>query len=133
MTTVPCMDPVSLIVGALAAGVSATGKAAVQDAYEGLKRMVGARLAGRRAAEVALAEHEADPDTWYQPLAKAVAESGAARDEAIVAAAQRVMALLDADGMAAGKYVVNLGDSQGVQIGDSNQQVNLFGPGSGRP
>lgn len=125
------MDPVSLIVGALAAGVSATGKNAVQDAYEALKRLVAARLAGRRPAEVALAEHEVDPGTWHQPLTKAVAESGAAADEAIVAAAQRVMALVDVPGTAAGRYTVDLRSAQGVQLGESNQQVNLFGLGPG--
>jgi hypothetical protein len=132
MATVPCMDPVSLIVGALAAGVSATGKVAVQDAYEALKKMVAARLAGRQAAEVALAEHEVDPDTWRGPLARVLAESGAANDEEIVAAARRVLALLHVDGPPSAKYSVDLMDAQGVQVGDGNQQVNLFGRGSGQ-
>ena len=37
------------------------------------------------------------------------------------------MRLLDAQGTQAGKYVVTVQDSQGVQIGDHNTQVNSFG------
>ena len=121
------MDPVSLVVGALAAGVSETGKAAVKDAYEALKRRLAAVFAGRPAAQTALSEHAADPQTWDKPLAKAIAESGAARDGQIITAAQELMRLVDAAGAAAGKYQVDLRGAQGVQVGDGNQQVNVFG------
>jgi len=63
------VEPVSLIVGALATGVSETGKVAVKDAYEGLKRLISARFAGKPAAQTALVEHADDPDTWDKPLA----------------------------------------------------------------
>ena len=49
------MDPVSLIVAALAAGASEGAKTtvseAVKDAYAGLKKLVQARLAGRISGE----------------------------------------------------------------------------------
>ncbi len=62
------MDPVTLIQAALAAGavagVGESATAAVKDAYTGLRGLVARRLAGKPSAEVALAEHEQDPDTW---------------------------------------------------------------------
>ena len=127
------VDPVSLVVGALAAGVSETGKAAVQDAYEALKRRLSALFSRKPAAELALAEHAADPDTWEKPLAKALAESGAETDPQVIAAAQEVMRLLDAAGAAAGKYRVDLRGAQGVQVGDGNEQMNVFGTPTARP
>ncbi|HSV66019.1 MAG TPA: hypothetical protein VLJ59_08975 [Mycobacteriales bacterium] len=116
----------SLVVGALAAGVSDTAKAAVQDAYEGLKRLVKARFSGRPAVEVALAGHEADPQTWEKPLARALTDSGAVADDAVIAAAQELMRLVDEDGSRPGRYRVDVRGAQGVQVGDHNRQANVF-------
>jgi hypothetical protein len=125
------MDPGTLIAGALAAGavkgVGETASTAVKDAYQGLRKLVSSRFAGKPAAEVVLAEHETDPDTYQAPLIKQVRESGAAEDAAIIEAAQRLMALLDHVGSGQGKYVVDLTGAQGVQVGDHNRQVNMFG------
>jgi hypothetical protein len=124
------MDPISLIVAALAAGatagVSDTASTAVKDAYTGLRELVRRRLAGRAAAEVALAEHESAPEIWHSPLVAELDGAGAGTDEAMVAAAQRVMAIVDEAGTRSGKYVVNLRGAQGVQVGDDNFQVNSF-------
>ncbi len=126
------MEPLSLILGALAAGGADTARQAVKDAYEGLRRLVAARLAGRPSAEVALAEHASDPDTWQAPLAKELTATGAASDEEILAAARAVLETADPDGARAGKYTVDLRGAQGVQVGDGNQQLNQFG-GGGSP
>ncbi len=123
------MEPVTLVVAALAAGAASgageTAAAAVRDAYEGLKRLVSARLAGRRAAEVALAEHEADPDTWRAPLEKELLETGAGADPEVVEAARRLLDLVDG-GRGGNRYTVDLRGAQGVQVGDRNQQLNQF-------
>ena len=39
-----------------------------------LKKLVARRLAGGPAAELALAEHEQDPETWKAQLRKALTE-----------------------------------------------------------
>jgi hypothetical protein len=102
------VDPVSLIVGALAAGASAglrdTATAAVQEAYRGLKTAVVARFASHQSAETILAQHETDPDTWAAPLDKALRETDAADDPTVVAAAEELLRLLDVagDGVSAG-------------------------------
>jgi len=124
------MDPVTLIVAALTAGATAgageAATAAVRDAYNGMKRRLTARFSGRPAAEVALAEHETDPETWQAPLAKQLVETGAVADRDLLAAAQQLMALLDETGSRAGKYTVDLRGAQGVQVGDHTRQINTF-------
>jgi hypothetical protein len=124
------VDPVSLVLTALASG-AAQGAAdsvsdAVKSAYTKLTQLVSARFSGNRPAKVALAEHAADPETWQAPLAKALTADGVGADQVIIEAAQQLMSLLDQAGSAQGKYQVVLRDAQGVQIGDGNQQRNTF-------
>ncbi|MGH3398056.1 MAG: hypothetical protein ACRDPO_25545 [Streptosporangiaceae bacterium] len=118
------MDPVSLIVAALAAGATAgvTGAAssAVQDAYSGLKALVRGRLAGRGDGELVLARHAQAPDAWAGPLSAELTAAGAGSDAGLIAAAHMVMALADGAGSRAGKYVVQVSGGQGVQVGDGN-------------
>jgi hypothetical protein len=126
------MDPVTLIVTALAAGAATVlqeGTAqAVKDAYARLKALVEKRFTGRPKAELVLAEHEAAPQTWQAPLAAELSAAGADADDDLVAAAQALMRLVDEAGSRSGKYAVTVRDSQGVQVGDHNTQTNTFGP-----
>jgi hypothetical protein len=61
------MDPVTLIVTALAAGavlgLKDAASAAVKDAYAGLKALVKKRFVGRPKGELVLAEHQVAPQT----------------------------------------------------------------------
>jgi len=127
------MDPITLIVTALAAGaalgVQDTVSGAVKDAYASLRALVVKRFGGRAAAERVLAQHEDAPQAWREPLAKELVEAGAGRDRALVAAAQAVMSLVDAAGSRAGKYTVDVRGAQGVQVGDHNTQDNVFHAG----
>lgn len=116
------MDPVTLIVGALAAGAAAgatqTATQAVKDGYSGLKGLVQRHFKGNAKAEMILAEHEADPGTYEKPLAKALAESGATQDEAVVQQAQQLMTLVNPQQASQGKYNVQIGTGKGIAIGD---------------
>jgi hypothetical protein len=131
------MDPVSLILGALtsgaAQGVAESAADSIKDAYGKLKRLVSRRFTGNKTLELTLAQHADDPGTWRAPLAKALTQSGAAADLAVIDAAQQLMALLDETGSRAGKYNVDLRGAQGVQVGDGSQQVNLFTSGTDVP
>ena len=124
------MDPITLIVTALAAGaalgVTDTASSAVMDAYAGLKALVGKRFAGRPDAELVLTKYEKAPETWQAPLMAELAEAEAARDRDLVAAAETLMSLVDRAGARAGKYTVDVRGAQGVQIGDHNRQDNVF-------
>jgi hypothetical protein len=124
------MDPITLIVTALAAGAALgaqdTVSAMVKDAYAGLKVLVRKRLGGRPGAELVFAEHEQAPETWQALLMVELAETGADGDRDLIAAAQALLDLIsEADGRT-GKYAVDVRGAQGVQIGDHNRQDNVF-------
>ena len=128
------MDPITLIVTALAAGASAGAidalkddvKESVRAAYGRLHDLVKRCFQGNASAEVILAEHQADPKTYEAPLAKKLAEVGADDDADLVAAAGTLMELVDQKGAASGKYNVTIKDSKGVQVGDGSLQINTF-------
>jgi hypothetical protein len=124
------MDPITLIVTALAAGaalgVKDTASAMVTDAYAGLKALVKKRLGGRPGAELVLASHEQAPETWQAPLMAELAGTGADGDRDLIAAAQALLDLVGAAEGRAGKYTADVRGAQGVQIGDHNQQDNVF-------
>ena len=106
------MDPVTLIVAALAAGASAgvtdTVSQGVKDAYAGLKAPVLRRVQDQQAGEVAVVQHEKDPDTWAAPLVKTLTAAGADTDPQLIEAAQRLLQLADPAGARAGTYTVNI-------------------------
>ncbi len=124
------MDPITLILTALAAGAALglkdTASAAVKDAYTALKALVKRRIGGRPDAEMVLARHERAPDIWQAPLRAELAEAGADSDPDLVAAAQALMRLVDPVGVRAGKYTVDVRGGQGVQVGDHDRQDNIF-------
>lgn len=124
------VDPVTLIVTALAAGAAAgltdAASSAVKNAYDSLKALVRKRLAGRPNGELVLVKHEKNPGTWRAPLAAELDKAGASRDPDLIAAAHALMSLVDEAGTRAGKYTVDVRGAQGVQIGDYNLQSNIF-------
>ncbi len=130
------MDPITLIVTALATGaalgITDTASSAVKDAYTKLKALVRKRLGGRPDAELVLARHEEAPETWRAPLMAELDQAGADYDSGLVAAAEALMRLVDKAGARAGKYAVDVRGAQGVQIGDRNTQHNVFGAPPGR-
>ena len=125
------MDPVSVVLAALAAGTTAatkdTASQAVKDAYAGLKALVKKRFEKRPQAEMALAEYEKDTATWEKPLQKSLVETGADQDEAIVRQAQRVLKLVHPQQASQGKYNVQIGEGKGIVIGDNPQVTQTFG------
>ena len=116
------MDPVSLVVGALAAGLSETVTGAVQDAYAGLRDALVRRLrrdkgqdgSAEQAVE-AIEAQVADRTT----LRATVSTAGLATDEQVLAAAQQVLQAADPAGARVGKYVIDLREAKGVQVGDN--------------
>jgi hypothetical protein len=124
------MDPVTLIVTALAAGAAMgmqdTASAMIKDAYAGLKAMVNRRLGGGPNADYLLAKHEQAPETGQAPLSAELAQVGADRDDDMIAAAQALLELVGKAGQAKEKYAVDVRGAQGVQVGDHNRQDNVF-------
>src|SRR5664279_6178868 len=106
------MDPVTLILTALAAGATAAAKdiasQAIKDAYSGLKAIIQKRFTGKPQAEVVLREHEGDQDTSKKPLEKFLTESGADQDLEIIESAQRLLQLVHPEQHAQGKFNVQI-------------------------
>jgi hypothetical protein len=128
------MEPISLIVTALAAGASSgaiegladTVKENAKAAFAKLLELTRRRVEGNGNAEVVLSEHQNDPAAYATPLAKKLAEAGAADDTELLASAMALMKLLDQAGTSSGKYNVTIKNSKGVQAGDGNTQYNKF-------
>lgn len=125
------MDPITMIITALGAGAVAGAQGAatdaVKDAYAGLKSLVQRRFHGRASGQAALIKYEDKPEAWRGALEAELVDAHADQDDALLVAAQQLMALLDAAGTRAGKYQVDLQDAHGVQVGDHGQQTNYFG------
>ena len=125
------MDPIALILSALAAGATAAAKdtasEAIKDAYQGLKVLVQRHFSGKPKAELVLDEYEKEPDVWKEPIKKALMETGIDKDEAIVKAAQALMAKVDPQAAAQGKFNINIsGSVEGQVIGDHAQVTMTF-------
>jgi hypothetical protein len=128
------MDPITLIITALAAGASAGAldavkddvKEAVKKAYAKLRGLARGRVAVRPDGALALDRYETAPETWKPVLTSELTEAGAAGDNDLVAAAKALMELVDQAGAKAGKYNVTITGGQGVQVGDGNTQSNVF-------
>ena len=93
------MDPLSLILGALAAGAAtattAVADEAVKDTYKGLKILVQRKFAGKPDAELVLAKHEDKPEIWKEPLKAELVEVAADRDDEIIKAAEKLMTVVN--------------------------------------
>jgi hypothetical protein len=126
------MDPVSLVMGALAVGVSNVVTAGVQDAYTGLRSAVLRRVRRDRGGDeraeqvVRDLEHQASDAAAQPALREAVDATGLAADEQVLAAARQVLTAADPAGARIGKYLVDLRDARGVQIGDNSTMTINF-------
>lgn len=131
------MDPITLILSALAAGATAavkdTAGAAVKDAYQGLKALLQRHFAGKSEAEMALGKYENKPDVWKEPVKEALTQTGADKEEAIIKAAQVLMAAVDPQGAARGKFNISIGAAQGTVIGDHAQVTMTFNDAPKQP
>jgi hypothetical protein len=116
------VDPLSLIITAVATGAAAAAKdtagAAVKDAYAGLRALIVRRLGGHREAEDVVERAERQPETEQQTLAGRLLDRGADQDEEMIHAAQAVLLEVDPDGARSGKYDVRISGGKGIVVGD---------------
>lgn len=133
------MDPVTIIVAALVSGVSESLKEnasqAISDAYQGLKSKIiqkwsvsagGENLVAKEAeANVLMAQLEDDPEVFKPIIEKKLSAVISESDTELLSQAQAFHSLLKDTGVSSG-VTVNVSNSKGVQIGDSNTQTNSF-------
>ena len=117
------MEPITLIVTALAAGASAGLMSAVKDDAKSAVAAVYARLrdgvrklfAGDQSAEMVLDEHEKAPEIYAAPLTQKLTEFGADGQEDLVALAQELMTRIDQEGARADLDALSAGDGDGIR------------------
>jgi hypothetical protein len=127
------MDPISLIIAALAAGAIAgvkdTASQAVTDAYTGLKSLLRRRFAGNQQAEAALDQAERQPGSDQAPLAEHLRAAGADSDEELIRTARALLEQADPAGASAGKYNVRITGGKGIVVGDAANVTMTFNDG----
>lgn len=122
------VDEVTVVVSALAAGAGVgagnVASTAVMDAYQALKNLVLGRFTAagrdRRSDEQLLAE--AGTPEGRAAVGAAVEQAGV--DDATTQAARELLELLEKERKA--KFIVDVSQARGVQVGDGNTQHNNF-------
>lgn len=117
------MDPESLVLGALAAGAGAGLKDSASDAVRATYREFLSRINGlmHRNADDAAPETPASLDSLREQLSTL----SAAEEAVLIELARKVKSYAE-EGVGSRTIVTTVHDSQGVQIGDGNTQVNRF-------
>jgi hypothetical protein len=127
------MDPISVIVGALAAGALAgaqdaaqdAASSSVKDAYAKLKALIHDKVRGRQAAVTALAEHEREPEAWGPALKLELARASVDADPAVLARARDLLAAAQSSRSSGGDtWSVDARYSSHTQFGSGNVQYN---------
>lgn len=108
------MEPISLIVSALATGAAQAAGELIPDGYKGLKALIQRKFSGQPGAEMALQGYEQDPGTFEEPLKKKLEEAGVAQDPEIVKAAQQIL------GESSGKLADKIG-----AVAQDNSFINI--------
>ncbi|OKI36393.1 hypothetical protein A6A25_21860 [Saccharothrix sp. CB00851] len=127
------VEPVLLALAAGAAvGAGETASSAVQDAYRGLKTATGRVLRRKVTAEgteveAVVEERLADPRTHRDELEAALTEADPDERAELLAAARRLLDLVNPEDPALTKFRMELRDNKGVQVGNHNVQHNHFG------
>ncbi|MCL4528199.1 MAG: hypothetical protein M1282_02155 [Chloroflexi bacterium] len=88
------MDPVQIIIGALAGSIA---KPIVEDAYKALKDLIKRKFSKDATLQVALDNFEKRPSTWQKPLEEALIAADAGNDPEIVSAAKMLYSRIQED------------------------------------
>jgi hypothetical protein len=129
------MDPTTLILTALATGASVAAKDTasdiIKDTYQGLKTLIQRKFAGKPVAQELVEKHEQQPEEVKAALGREISENKISDDAEVLTKARELLELQDPEGVKAGKYQINIHNSQGV-IGHSQGPVHMdFRRGSG--
>jgi outer membrane protein assembly factor BamB len=132
------MDPVSLIIsaliGGLTAGLTDTGKAATKDIYDALKARLMKKAEANEDAQDAITKVEKQPDSKARKelLKEELSKLPLEDDQELLELAQSLLDALKESNDKAGKYKVDVQNSQGIVIGDNSNVTQNFGhePGS---
>lgn len=124
------MDPITIIVSAVVAGAAAalheTAAEAVKDAYNGFRALVVRKFGSQGGVETAVEQLDQDPEgtVWQAALEDSLGKAGADKDEEVLAQAQQLLDLLEAEGTS---YVATLRGSGAIAQGSGAKAVGERG------
>jgi hypothetical protein len=125
------MDPITLILAALVAGLAAgtqdVAGSAIRDGYNGLKTLIQNKFAGKPKALDTLADYETDPDTYEKPLRKTLTEVGIdeVKDSDIITMANNLLKQVQQANVAHNQ-IINQAPVEN-QLGVNYGSVNMYG------
>ena len=89
------MDPITLILTALATGAAALAKGSLSEAgkdlYKLIKSRIQRKLYGDPQGQIVFAEYEKDPETWEKPLKKTFTQIGVEQDHELQKLASQLL------------------------------------------
>ena len=118
------MDPLSLILGALATGAASaikdTTSKVIKDAYSGLKDLILKKAQSDPKVEAALVEYEKNRDIGEKKLAKLLRNYQVDLDSDIARAAEKLIQVIEINKPNPKVYNIQFdGEVKGVAIGDN--------------
>jgi transcriptional accessory protein Tex/SPT6 len=129
------VDPITVILSALAVAGGKVATQAIQDGYAGLKSLI-LRKFGRSQSklEERIDDYVTDQDTFQKPAEKALRDAGVGTDQEVVDRAVELLRQAEADKPGVTGGLVGQINAQGVVVaqiiyGDVNQPMG----GSGKP
>lgn len=127
------MDPITVILSALAVAGGKVGTQAIQDGYAGLKSLI-LRKFGRNQPklEERIDDYVTDQDTFQKPAEKALRDAGVGADQEVVDRAVELLRQAEADKPGVTGGLVGQINAQAVVVaqtirGDVNQSIGNSG------
>lgn len=125
------MDPLSMIVSAVVMGIAAAAKPvaaqAVKDAYSGLRALIVRKFGQPVSQAIEQVEQKPESEGHQMVLKEELEAAKADQDQELVEQAQKLLQLVQPQQVGMGKYNVQMGQAQGVTIGDGSQVTQYFG------
>jgi len=124
------MDPLTIILSALAAGAAAgvteVAGSAIKDSYNALVNLISSKLKNDLKANSSLDGYLSDPETWEKPMKKTLQDAKIDADEEVLFIARQLLEILSLQS-GSSKYNVEIkGEVQGFVQGDDAKVTMNF-------